>query len=95
PSLYPHLSGRDNLEITRRLLDAPRNRIDAALERVDLRADALRKVAHYSLGMRQRLGLALALLNEPKLLILDEPGNGLDPAGTLDMRALVRSLAAD
>ncbi len=95
PSLYPHLSGRDNLEITRRLLGAPRCRIDAALERVDLRADASRKVAHYSLGMRQRLGLALALLNEPRLLILDEPGNGLDPAGTLDMRTLVHSLAAD
>ncbi|MEO6364939.1 MAG: ATP-binding cassette domain-containing protein [Luteimonas sp.] len=95
PSLYPHLSGRDNLEITRRLLGAPSSRVDAALERVALGADARRKVAHYSLGMRQRLGLALALLNEPRLLILDEPGNGLDPGGTLDMRALVRSLAAD
>ena len=92
PSLYPHLSGRDNLEVTRRLLGAPRTRIDAALERVGLRRDAQRKVAHYSRGMRQRLGLALALLNEPRLLILDEPGNGLDPAGTLDMRVLVRSL---
>jgi lantibiotic transport system ATP-binding protein len=95
PSLYPHLSGRDNLEITRRLLNAPRQRIDAVLDRVSLSGDAQRKVGTYSLGMRQRLGLALALLNEPKLLILDEPGNGLDPAGTQDMRDLVRSLSAD
>jgi len=95
PSLYPHLSGYDNLEVTRRLLNAPRERIAEALDRVSLAADARRKVSTYSLGLRQRLGLAPALLNQPQLLILDEPGNGLDPAGTQDMRALVRSLSAD
>lgn len=95
PSLYPHLTGRQNLEVSRRLLGLPRNAVDAALERVDLVSDADRKVRTYSLGMRQRLGLAMALLSAPRLLVLDEPGNGLDPEGTLNMRALIRSLAND
>ena len=95
PSLYPHLSGRRNLEVSRRLLGLPGGAVDAALERVGLLSAADRKVWTYSLGMRQRLGLALALLGSPRLLILDEPGNGLDPAGTLKMRALIRSLADD
>jgi ABC-2 type transport system ATP-binding protein len=63
--LYPHLSGRKNLEVTRHLLDVPPARIDDVLERVDLQADAHRRVREYSLGMRQRLGLALALLSRP------------------------------
>ncbi len=92
PSLYPHLTGRENLEATRLLLGAPRDRIDRVLDLVRLRSDAARLVRGYSLGMRQRLGLALALLGEPELLILDEPTNGLDPAGIQEMRALVRSL---
>jgi ABC-2 type transport system ATP-binding protein len=92
PSLYPHLTGGENLEVTRRLLGAPRNLIDLALETVRLTADAGRRVREYSLGMRQRLGLALALLNKPELLILDEPTNGLDPAGIHEMRALIRRL---
>jgi len=71
PSLYAHLSGRDNLEVSRRLLGIPRERVDAALDRVGLLGDAGRKAGVYSLGMRQRLGLALALLNRPRLLILD------------------------
>lgn len=92
PSLYPHLTGRENLEVTRRLLGASRNLIDVALETVKLTKDADRRVREYSLGMRQRLGLALALLNQPELLILDEPTNGLDPAGIHEMRDLIRRL---
>lgn len=92
PSLYPHLTGRENLEVTRRLLGSPRELIDRALETIKLTRDADRRVREYSLGMRQRLGLALALLNRPQLLILDEPTNGLDPAGIHEMRELIRRL---
>ena len=92
PSLYPHLTGRENLEVTRRLLGSPRELIDVALDTVRMTRDAGRRVREYSLGMRQRLGLALALLNKPQLLILDEPTNGLDPAGIHEMRDLIRRL---
>ena len=92
PSLYPHLTGRENLEVTRRLLGSDRNLIELALATVKLTKDADRRVREYSLGMRQRLGLALALLNNPDLLILDEPTNGLDPAGIHEMRDLIRRL---
>jgi ABC-2 type transport system ATP-binding protein len=92
PSLYLHLTGRENLEITRRLLDADKKHIDRVLSIVNLTADANRVTKGYSLGMKQRLGLALALLNEPDLLMLDEPTNGLDPAGIHEMRELIRSL---
>lgn len=92
PSLYPHLTGRENLEVTRRLLGSPRHLIDLALETINLTKDAGRCVREYSLGMRQRLGLALALLHKPELLILDEPTNGLDPAGIHEMRDLIRRL---
>jgi ABC-2 type transport system ATP-binding protein len=95
PSLYPHLTGRENLEITRRLLGAPRGLIDDALGVVKLAKDADRRVREYSTGMRQRLGLALALLNKPRLLVLDEPTNGLDPAGIHEMRDLIRRLPAE
>lgn len=94
PSLYPHLDGRANLEVTRRLLRLPRTRVDEVLERVGLAADAGRRVRDYSLGMRQRLGIGLALLPRPKLLVLDEPGNGLDPAGTQQLRGFLRELVA-
>ena len=92
PSLYPHLTGRENLELTRRLLGSGRAAIDRALETIRLQADAHRLVRDYSLGMKQRLGLALALLAEPRLLVLDEPTNGLDPAGIREMRDLLRRL---
>lgn len=95
PSLYAHLTGRENVEVTRRLLDVPRQRIDAVLRRVGLEDSAHRRVREYSLGMRQRLAIALALLGEPRLLVLDEPSNGLDPAGIVEMRALLRELASD
>jgi ABC-type multidrug transport system ATPase subunit len=92
PSLYPHLTGRENLEVTRRQIAAPRARLDHVLTVVRLSADADRLVRHYSLGMKQRLGLALALLNSPDLLILDEPTNGLDPAGIHEIRDLLRRM---
>jgi lantibiotic transport system ATP-binding protein len=91
---YDQLSGRENLDITRRLLNLPPREIDRVLDIVSLANAAGRKVAHYSLGMRQRLGLARALLGAPKLLVLDEPMNGLDPDGIRDMRAIIRDLPA-
>ena len=95
PSLYDHLSGHDNLEVTRRLRGLPAARTAEVLEIVRLRADARRPVREYSLGMRQRLGLALALLPDPELLVLDEPTNGLDPSGIMEMRELLRHLRQD
>lgn len=92
PSLYEHLSGFDNLEITRRIRNANKNRIDKALELVDLKTASEKKVKEYSLGMKQRLGLAIALLSEPELLILDEPVNGLDPNGIIEIRELLLKL---
>lgn len=92
PAIFPNLTGRENLDVTRRLLGLAPGLIDQALDLVDMRAAADRRVGHYSLGMKQRMGLARALLAEPRLLILDEPTNGLDPAGIRDMRALIRAL---
>ncbi len=92
PSLYPHLTGRENLEVTRRALNLPSSSINYALQVSGLEKDASRIVKGYSLGMRQRLALALALLPQPALLILDEPTNGLDPAGIIEIRSLISSL---
>jgi ABC-2 type transport system ATP-binding protein len=92
PSLYPHLTGHENLEVTRRLIAGKRQRIDEVLRIVRLEEAADRLVKGYSTGMKQRLGLALALLGEPELLILDEPTNGLDPAGIREMRQFIRRL---
>jgi lantibiotic transport system ATP-binding protein len=95
PALYPHLTGRENLEITRRILDVPESRLSSALDVFGLTKDADRLVRAYSLGMRQRLGLALAWVGEPRLLMLDEPANGLDPAGIRDLRNQIRQFAHD
>ena len=95
PSLYDHLTGRENLEITRLMRGLPRSEADRVLGLVDLARDARRPVREYSLGMRQRMGVALALLGQPRLLILDEPTNGLDPMGIQDMRQLIRSLPGE
>ena len=96
PRFYPYLSGRKNLAILAGLDggDAA-DLIDAALERVGLTEARRQKVKGYSLGMRQRLGLAAAMLRRPRLLILDEPANGMDPAGIRDLRATLRRLGAD
>jgi len=92
PSLYSHLSGRENLEVTRRLRGLKPSCIDRSLRTVDLEAAAIRRVGGYSQGMKQRLALGLAPLGEPELLILDEPTNGLDPAGIREIRHFIRSL---
>jgi len=92
PSLYDHLTGRENVEITRLMRNLPKSETDRVLTHVGLSRDAHRTVLGYSLGMRQRLGLSLALLGSPKLLILDEPTNGLDPAGILEIRDLIHKL---
>ena len=92
PSYYGHLTGEENLRIVQTLRNVPEKDIREVLEIVRLEGQRDKKVAHYSLGMKQRLGLAAALLGYPKLLILDEPTNGLDPAGIQEMRELIRSL---
>jgi ABC-2 type transport system ATP-binding protein len=91
PSVYAHLTGRENLMVTTSLRGGvPASAADRVLDLVNLHDAAEQRVGTYSMGMKQRLGLALALLHEPKLLILDEPTNGLDPAGIHEMRALIR-----
>lgn len=92
PSYYGHLTGRENLKIIQTLRNVPEKNIDKVLEIVRLDHEKHKKVSQYSLGMKQRLGLAAALINFPKLLILDEPTNGLDPAGIQEMRALICDL---
>ena len=96
PRFHRHLTGRENLHVHAAARDkSAHGRVDAALERVGLARRADDKVGSYSLGMRQRLGVARCLLCDPELLILDEPVNGLDPAGILEFRNLVRSLVAE
>jgi ABC-2 type transport system ATP-binding protein len=94
-NFYPFLSGRRNLEVLAKTQGGGAERIDALLEQVGLAKDSKRKVKGYSTGMRQRLGVAAALLGDPDLVILDEPVNGLDAAGIQEMRALIRGLAVD
>ncbi|MBO0832647.1 MAG: ABC transporter ATP-binding protein [Actinobacteria bacterium] len=100
PAFYPHLSGRDNLarlDATDRTADraSARARIDQALDRVGLLAAADKRFKAYSLGMKQRLGIATGLLRPRRLVVLDEPTNGLDPQGTREVRSLIRRIAAD
>ena len=92
PSYYGHLTGEENLRIVQTLRGVPEKNIREVLQIVRLDGQRGKKVAHYSLGMKQRLGLAAALLGFPRLLILDEPTNGLDPAGIQEMRELICSL---
>ena len=93
PGFYPYLSGRANLQVMARYRGLPDTTVDQALERVDLADRGRDRFKAYSLGMKQRLGVAAALMGEPELIVLDEPTNGLDPGGMADMRALIRDLA--
>jgi ABC-2 type transport system ATP-binding protein len=95
PAFYPQLSGRENLKVLARLGQLPLTAVDPVLERSGLLARAGDKYRSYSLGMKQRLGIAAAMLASPRLLILDEPTNGLDPGGIVEMRGLIRSFAGD
>jgi ABC-2 type transport system ATP-binding protein len=95
PSFYANLSGRKNLEIYACYLDVCKRRVDEVLELVNLTHDAGKSVGKYSLGMKQRLGIARAFLGNPKIVILDEPTNGLDPEGVIEIRELIRKLSSE
>ncbi|MDB5090728.1 MAG: transporter ATP-binding protein [Mucilaginibacter sp.] len=95
PAIYLHLTGKENLLNRALLLQIPEKRVDEMLALVHLKDAAHKKAGQYSLGMKQRLGIALALLSDPKLLILDEPTNGLDPNGIIEIRELLMKLTSE
>ncbi|MEK4426867.1 ABC transporter ATP-binding protein [Solibacillus sp. FSL K6-1523] len=95
PSYYPHLTAYENLEALRKVLGVPKARIDEVLAIVRLTEAANKKVKGFSLGMKQRLGIAASLLHNPELLILDEPTNGLDPSGIIEIRNLIKRLPSE
>jgi ABC-2 type transport system ATP-binding protein len=95
PALYPHLTAEENLRLDQLARGVPRANVERALAAVGLAGEGKKLVRRFSLGMKQRLGLALALLHAPSLLVLDEPSNGLDPAGVRELRETLRRLAAE
>jgi len=95
PAFYPYLSGRDNLRVMARYSCVALSRVEEVLRQVELSGRADDKFKKYSLGMKQRLGVATALLKDPELLVLDEPANGLDPKGMADMRAIIRKVRGE
>lgn len=92
PPLYGNLDARENLEVRRTMLGLPKSCVDEVLEIVSLTDTGKKRTGKFSMGMKQRLGIAMALLNKPELLILDEPVNGLDPFGIQELRSLIKSL---
>lgn len=92
PSLYGHLTAKENLEVYRHIYGAPKERVNEVLKIIELDYTGKKTVKKFSLGMKQRLSIALALLPNPELLVLDEPSNGLDPAGIIELRKLIRKL---
>jgi ABC-2 type transport system ATP-binding protein len=90
PSIYSHLTAEENLRVLQKIYQCPKNRIHEVLELVGLANTGKKKTGEFSLGMKQRLSIAIAMLNSPSLLILDEPTNGLDPNGIIEIRELLR-----